>query len=73
MILAGASLVGIGTAVADRGIDVFAKVCEEIQYWCTNEGVDNVADLVGGMHAELRVRGIRGTSMTHASVLQKKR
>lgn len=67
MMLAGASLVGIGTAIADRGMDVFKKVCDEIQYWCTNEGVWEIADLVGGMHQELLRRGITGTQMTHAS------
>jgi dihydroorotate dehydrogenase (NAD+) catalytic subunit len=65
MMLAGASLVGIGTAVAYRGIDVFKKVCDEIQLWCTNEDVWNIHDLVGGMHAELSKRGIQGTSMSH--------
>lgn len=49
LMLAGASLVGIGTAVAD-GIDVFKRVCEEMQLWCTNEGVWNISDMVGGMH-----------------------
>ncbi len=67
MMLAGASLVGIGTAVAERGIDVFAKVCEEMQLWCTNEGVQKISELVGGMHAELASRGVRGTAMKHAS------
>jgi dihydroorotate dehydrogenase (NAD+) catalytic subunit len=66
MMLAGASLVGIGTAVADRGIEVFRAVYDEMQLWCTNEGVDNVADLVGGMHKELQKRGMKGTSMKHA-------
>lgn len=50
LMLAGASLIGIGTAVWERGIDVFKKVCEEMQYWCTNEGIDKISDLVGGMH-----------------------
>lgn len=68
LMLAGATLVGIGTALCDRGVDVFRKVCEEMQYWCTNEGVEFVADMVGGMHAELKTRGIRGTAMTHASM-----
>jgi dihydroorotate dehydrogenase (NAD+) catalytic subunit len=49
MMIAGASLVGIGTAVGERGVDVFAKVCEEMQLWCTNEGVQNVSALVGSM------------------------
>lgn len=50
LMLAGASLIGIGTAVWERGIDVFDKVCDEMQYWCTNEGIDDIEDLVGGMH-----------------------
>lgn len=50
LMLAGASLIGIGTAVADRGIDVFRKVCEEMQLWCTNEGVWDIKDLIGSMH-----------------------
>lgn len=66
LMLAGASLVGIGTAVADRGIKIFKTVCEEMQLWCTNEGVDNVSDLVGGMHKELAKRGMQGTAMKHA-------
>ncbi len=67
MMLAGASLVGVGTAIAARGIDVFSKICDEMQLWCTNEGVWEVSDLIGGMHKELLSRGIAGTSMTHKS------
>lgn len=54
LMLAGATLVGIGTAVYDRGIDVFAKVCDEMQLWCTNEGVWEVGELVGGMHGAMK-------------------
>jgi dihydroorotate dehydrogenase (NAD+) catalytic subunit len=53
LMLAGASLIGIGTAVGECGIDVFAKVCDEMQLWCTNEGVWEISDLVGAMHTEL--------------------
>ena len=53
LMLAGASLIGIGTAVADRGLNVFKDVCDEMQLWCTNEGVWDVKELVGGMHKEL--------------------
>lgn len=62
LMLAGASLIGIGTAVADRGLDVFKKVCDEIQMWCTNEGIDNVTDLVGGMQKEMKRRGSSSSS-----------
>lgn len=53
LILAGATLIGIGSAVSKRGPDVFKKVCDEMQYWCTNEGIDDIADMVGGMHKEM--------------------
>ncbi|MBI5155899.1 dihydroorotate dehydrogenase, partial [Candidatus Peregrinibacteria bacterium] len=53
LMLAGASLIGIGTAVGSRGLDVFSKVCDEMQLWCTNEGVWDIKDMVGGMHKEL--------------------
>lgn len=56
IMLAGATLVGVGTAVADRGIDVFKKICEEMQLWCTNEGVWDITDMIGGMHKELSNR-----------------
>lgn len=54
IMLAGASLVGVGTAVGDRGADVFQKICDEMQLWCTNEGVKNITDMIGGMHKQLQ-------------------
>lgn len=65
MILAGASLVGVGTAVADRGVDVFRKINDEMQLWCANEGVSEISELVGAMHRELAARGLKGTQMKH--------
>lgn len=53
LMLAGASLIGIGTAVGDRGLDVFKFVCDEMREWCTNEGVRDVKELIGGMHKQL--------------------
>ncbi|MFA6038683.1 MAG: dihydroorotate dehydrogenase [Candidatus Peribacteraceae bacterium] len=50
MMLAGASLVGIGTAVWKRGIDVFKKVCDEMSAFCDAEGIKDVRELIGGMH-----------------------
>src|SRR3989344_6771458 len=66
LLLAGASLVGIGTAIGDRGATIFADVCREIETWCDQEGVNDIKELVGSMHAELKKRGIAGTSMKHA-------
>jgi len=50
LMLAGASLIGIGTAIGDRGQDVYRKVCEEMEEWGDEEGVKEVGELVGGMH-----------------------
>jgi len=54
LMLAGASLIGIGSAVSRFGAEVFDKVCEEMQLWCTNEGVDNISDMVGAMHSSIK-------------------
>jgi dihydroorotate dehydrogenase (NAD+) catalytic subunit len=50
MIQAGASAVGIGTAVYYRGIDVFRKVCDEMRIWMKENGYKNVKELVGAAH-----------------------
>lgn len=47
MMMAGASLVGMGTAVYYRGAEAFAKVAEEMEEWCRKEGVKNVGEIVG--------------------------
>jgi len=56
LMLAGASLVGIGTAVAYRGGEVFKLVADEMADWCEKEGVKKVSELVGGMHKRKDVR-----------------
>ncbi len=66
MLLAGASLVGVGTAIVDRGPDTFQKIVDEMQEWCTNERVQNVEELTGAMHRELQKRGGTGLGMKHA-------
>ncbi len=66
LMLAGASLIGIGTAIVSRGAGVFAAVCTEMEEWCDKEGVKNFSELIGGMHKELSKRGMKGTSMKHA-------
>ncbi len=54
LMLAGATLIGIGTAIGTRGFDVFAKVAREMQEWGEREGVEDLEELVGGMHRQLR-------------------
>ena len=53
LILAGASLIGIGTAVGDRGGDVFQKVADEMNAWCEAEGVQKITELIGDMHNKI--------------------
>ena len=52
-LLAGATLIGIGSGVAHRGADVFRLVCDEMAAWCEAEGVKTIAELTGGMHRAL--------------------
>ncbi len=47
MILAGASVVGIGSAVAHRGVSVFAKVATEMEQWLKKEKVKSWRELRG--------------------------
>lgn len=50
MIMAGATAVGIGTAVYYRGIDVFRKVCNEMEEWMKKNKVKNLDEIKGAAH-----------------------
>ena len=50
MIMAGATCVGIGTGIFYRGIDVFAKVCEEMENWLKKNKVKNLDEIRGIAH-----------------------
>lgn len=51
MMMAGATLVGVGSAVWLRGQDVFGKIVEEMNEWCDQNGVKKLSDLIGKAHA----------------------
>ena len=53
MLLAGASLIGIGTGIAYRGEKIFKLVCDEMRAWGKSEGVKDIKELIGGMHKRL--------------------
>ncbi len=61
LMLAGATLIGIGTAVGEVGAHVFKQVCDEMQTWCTNEGVSDVKELIGGMHKKMQSSGSKSS------------
>lgn len=50
MILAGATAVGIGTGVYDRGVEVFRKVAEEMSSFLEAEGIKSLAEIRGAAH-----------------------
>ncbi len=52
-LLAGATLIGIGTALAERGETVFKLVCDEMKEWGKKNGVKDMKELIGGMHKNL--------------------
>ena len=51
MMMAGATLVGVGSAVWLRGQDVFGKIVNEMNEWCDANGVKKLSDLIGKVHA----------------------
>jgi dihydroorotate dehydrogenase (NAD+) catalytic subunit len=51
ILMAGASLAGIGTAVRYRGIDVFQKVTDELQAWLTERNL-TMDEIIGAAHKE---------------------
>jgi len=49
MMMAGATLVGIGTGVYYRGVEVFKKCTDEMSKWCTANKVKNISELIGAV------------------------
>jgi len=47
MMMAGATLVGIGSAVYYRGIDCFRKIANEMNEWCDKNGVKSLTEIIG--------------------------
>lgn len=47
MMMAGATLTGIGSAVYYRGMDVFRKVTKEMNEWCDKNGVKDLSEIIG--------------------------
>jgi len=51
MMMAGATLVGVGSAVWFRGQDVFGQIVKEMNTWCESAGVAHLRDIIGKVHA----------------------
>ena len=50
IMMAGASAVGIGSAVHYRGINVFNKICNEMKVWLKKNNYKSVNDIIGIAH-----------------------
>ena len=50
MIMAGATAVGVGSAVAGGGFKVFGKIASEMDEWMAKSGVSSVKELIGVAH-----------------------
>lgn len=50
MMMAGAALVGIGSAVYYRGAEVFKKIEQEMKKWCRENKVEDISEIVGAAH-----------------------
>lgn len=50
MIMAGASAIGIGSAVYYRGKDVFTKTCNEMQEWMKQNNYSSIKEISGIAH-----------------------
>jgi len=46
-ILAGAKAVQVGSAIFYRGIDVFRKICKEMEEWMERNGYSSIEDFRG--------------------------
>jgi len=49
-IMAGASAVQIGTGMYYREVDVFKKVCKEMENWMKGHSVEKLSELIGAAH-----------------------
>ncbi|MDP2624686.1 MAG: dihydroorotate dehydrogenase [Candidatus Peregrinibacteria bacterium] len=50
LMMAGATLVGVGTAVYYRGVEVFELIPKEMREWCEANGVVDISEIVGKIH-----------------------
>ncbi|MFQ5857184.1 MAG: dihydroorotate dehydrogenase [Anaerolineae bacterium] len=50
MIMAGATAVGVGSAVYYRGVECFTDICQEIEEFMLNHGYQTVAEMCGLAH-----------------------
>lgn len=50
MMLAGATLLGVGSAVHYRGQDAFSLIAKEMEAFCEEEQIKNISECIGSAH-----------------------
>lgn len=50
LMMAGATLVGVGTALYYRDIGAFSGILGEMKSWCEENGVKNLKEIIGAAH-----------------------
>ncbi len=50
MLMAGASAIGVGTAIYYRNFDVFNKITQEMKEWMEKNGYSSIKEIVGVAH-----------------------
>lgn len=50
IMMAGATLVGVGSAALYGGNDVFGKIVFEMNEWCDKKGIQKITDIIGKAH-----------------------
>jgi len=53
MMMAGATLIGVGSALYYRGEDAFAIILKEMVEWCESNGVKSFEEIIGKTHQVL--------------------
>jgi dihydroorotate dehydrogenase (NAD+) catalytic subunit len=48
--MAGATAVQVGSAIYYRDLDVFKKICDEIEIWMKKHGYNNLSEIIGVAH-----------------------
>lgn len=50
MIMAGATAIGVGTGIYERGIDIFQKICREMETWMSENNYNSIDEMIGIAH-----------------------
>ncbi|MHC4267612.1 MAG: dihydroorotate dehydrogenase [Planctomycetota bacterium] len=50
MIMAGATAVGVGTGIYERGLDIFQKICQEMETWMSENSYNCIDEMIGIAH-----------------------